>query len=131
MPTLTLKGSMRRRIDAAALASLVQSLGRIDLGVVELVGPMPRDGSAGSFWFGKSAGVAEGVLAGLGVECSTVSPVAWKRRLDVPAAKDKAVARASQLFGDASLWPLKKHHGRAEAAMIALWGWMDRVAGNW
>jgi hypothetical protein len=39
------------------------------------------------------------------------------------AAKDGARARASELFrGGAVHWPLVKHDGRVEAALIALWG---------
>jgi len=134
MPTTqTDKG--RRRIDAVALALLVRSMVGVlnpDVAVIELVGPMPRDGSAGSFWFGKAAGVAEGVLAGLGMSVVSVSPQVWKRRLDCPAIKDGARERASRLFpGGDRRWPLKKHDGRAEAAMIALWGYMDSVAGTW
>jgi crossover junction endodeoxyribonuclease RuvC len=112
----------KRRIDPAALASIMQGLGDIDGAWIELVGPMPRDGSAGSFWFGKAAGLAEGVCAGLGVPCETVSPVVWKRRLDCPTDKHGARARATKLFGTGSAWPLAKHDGRAEAAMIALYG---------
>jgi hypothetical protein len=42
----------------------------------------------------------------------------------VPAEKDGARARASQLLPQhAGHWPLKKHDGRAEAALIALYGW--------
>lgn len=121
----------RRRVDAGQLVTLVAAWSPIDHAVIELVGPMPRDGSAGSFWFGRSAGICEGVLAALGVSYSLVSPVMWKRRLGVPTNKDAARARASELFGGQDWWPLKKHDGRAEAAMIALWGWMDRVAGTW
>ena len=41
----------------------------------------------------------------------------------MPAAKDGARARASELIrGGAAHWPLIKHDGRAEAALIALWG---------
>jgi hypothetical protein len=98
MPTLQIKE--RRRVDAASLAQIIRGLLPIHHAVVELVGPMPRDGSAGSFWFGKAAGVAEGVLAGLGVATSSVSPVVWKRRLDVPASKRGARERATALFGD-------------------------------
>jgi len=132
MPTVT-TATGKRRIDAPALAAIVRKLPRIDQAIIELVGPMPRDGSAGSFWFGKSAGLAEGVLAGLGVPVITVPPQVWKRRLDVPANKDGARARATTLFGDIGeqFWPLKKHDGRAEAALIALWGYMDVVAGKW
>jgi hypothetical protein len=50
---------------------------------------------------------------------NTVPPLA----LRVPAEKDGARARASQLIpAGASWWPLVKHDGRAEAALIALYG---------
>jgi crossover junction endodeoxyribonuclease RuvC len=132
MPTVTTDAG-KRRIDASTLATtIVQQVGRVDLAIIEQVGPMPRDGSAGSFWFGKAAGIPEGVLAGLGIECRLVPPQTWKRRLDVPREKNAARARATTLFpGRGDEWPLVKHDGRAEAALIALWGYMDRVAGQW
>jgi crossover junction endodeoxyribonuclease RuvC len=130
MPTVLSKAG-KRRVEPEQLARLVESLGPIDGAVIELVGPMPRDGSAGSFWFGKSAGVAEGVIAGMGIPCRLVAPQVWKRRLDVPANKDGARARASVLFGSDQWWRRKKDDGRAEAALIGLWGWMDEVAGTW
>jgi hypothetical protein len=41
----------------------------------------------------------------------------------VPKAKDGARARASQLLpAGVQLWPLVKHDGRAEAALLALYG---------
>jgi crossover junction endodeoxyribonuclease RuvC len=62
-------------------------------------------------------------LAALGVPMSFVAPATWKRALQVPAAKDGARARASQLLpAAAGHWPLVKHDGRAEAALIALYG---------
>jgi len=138
MPTVLVpsraRSHRRRRIDAAGLAGALEALGPVDHAVIELAGPMPRDGSAGSFWFGKAAGVVEGCLAGLGFTGVTLVPAAvWKRRLNVPAPKDAARARASLLFGPegAALWPLAKHDGRAEAAMIALFGFMDRTCGKW
>jgi hypothetical protein len=49
--------------------------------------------------------------------------------LGVPKAKDGARAMASKLFpAVATQWHLKKHDGRAEAALIALCGarWLDK-----
>jgi hypothetical protein len=41
----------------------------------------------------------------------------------VAKAKDEAIARASELLPKAShLWTLGKHHGRAEAALISMYG---------
>lgn len=134
MPTYTAPGSTKRRIDADALTAIVRNW-KAEHGVrqatVELVGPMPRDGSAGSFWFGKAAGLVEGVLAGLGCEVAHVAPSVWKRRMGLPSAsKDVAREEATRRFGG-HLWPLKKHDGRAEAALIGLWGWMDTTCGRW
>ena len=51
------------------------------------------------------------------------SPRRWKRALHVPKAKDAARARASQLLPEAAhQWRLRKHDGRAEAALLALYG---------
>jgi hypothetical protein len=60
----------------------VQSLAPNDLAVIELVRPMPRDGSTGSFWFGKAAGIPQGVLAVLGVTAVSIPP---SRRASRPA----------------------------------------------
>jgi hypothetical protein len=124
MPTLTLArgGKTKREIDAHALAG---ALGRDRIGhcFIEQVGAMPGQGVSGVFAFGRAYGTAIGVLATLGIPMTFVAPVAWKRALSVPAAKDGARARASQLLPSAAdRWPLKKHDGRAEAALIALSG---------
>jgi crossover junction endodeoxyribonuclease RuvC len=84
---------------------------------------MPGQGVSGVFAFGKAYGVVIGVLAAHGVPMTFVSPVKWKKALQVPASKDGARARASQLLPQAaSEWPLVKDSGRAEAALIAYWG---------
>ena len=90
---------------------------------------MPGQGVSGVFAFGKAYGIAVGVLAAMGTPLSFISPVVWKRALQVPAAKDGARARASQLMPAAvHHWPLVKHHGHAEAALIALYG-LRQLAG--
>jgi crossover junction endodeoxyribonuclease RuvC len=124
MPTLTLSrgGKAKRELDPHSLAG---ALGRDRIGhaFVENVGAMPGQGVSSVFSFGKSFGITIGVLATLGIPMTFVAPVAWKRTLGVPAAKDGARARASQLMpAAASHWPLVKHDGRAEAALIAHYG---------
>jgi crossover junction endodeoxyribonuclease RuvC len=124
MPTLELKrgGKTKRELDPHALAG---ALGRDRIGhaFIEQVGAMPGQGVSSVFSFGKSYGVVIGVLATLGIPMSLVPPQTWKRSLGVPAAKDGARARASQLMPAAAHhWPLVKHDGRAEAALIATYG---------
>ena len=124
MPTLALSrgGKNKRELDPHSLAGAL-GRDRIAHAFVELVGAMPGQGVSSVFSFGKSYGVVIGVLATLGVPMTFVAPQVWKRALQVPAAKDGARARASQLMPAAAAhWPLVKHDGRAEAALIATYG---------
>jgi crossover junction endodeoxyribonuclease RuvC len=122
MLALTRGGKAKREVDAHALAA---ALGRDRIGhvFIEQVGAMPGQGVSGVFAFGKAYGIAIGVLATLGVPMTFVAPQVWKRVLGVPAAKDGARARASQLMpGAAHHWQRVKDDGRAEAALIAYYG---------
>lgn len=115
-------GKNKREIDLHGLAALIVG-NRIGHAFVEQVGAMPGQGTASMFAFGKAYGVVLGVLAAAGVPMTLVPPQRWKKALGVPAAKDGARARASQLLPDAAhQWVKSKDDGRAEAALIALYG---------
>jgi len=125
MPTLAAEGGKSRRIvDGPALIRLLRKL-RLD-GVVaylEEVRSMPRDGHVGAFSFGRSFGITETALAAASIPFRTVRPQVWKKAMGVLADKDQARQRATQIIPTgASFWPLKKHDGRAEAALIAKYG---------
>jgi crossover junction endodeoxyribonuclease RuvC len=132
MPTLQLK--TRRVVDEYALARLIDSWsGRVSACWLEQVATRPGEGAVGAFTFGRSYGVVRGVLAANFVTIHDVPPQVWKRVLKVSGDKDEARARASALFPrHAHQWPLKKHDGRAEASLIALYGQqttlLERVA---
>lgn len=103
---------------------------------VENVSSMPRQ--AGSFNFGRSAGVVHGVLGALAVSMELVSPNAWKGAMGLrklpgeTQEQNKTRARALAI----ELWPEQagqfkrvKDDGRAEAALLARYfankkGWM-------
>lgn len=98
---------------------------------IERVGAMPGQGVSSMFKFGYVAGGLRGLVAGLGVPVTMVTPQAWKKALGVPAGKDGARARASELLPHAAhQWQRVKDDGRAEAALIALYGWrsFERIA---
>lgn len=125
MPTLAAEGSKSRRIvDGPALIRLLRKLARPGLSaVLEEVRSMPRDGHVGAFAFGRSYGIIETALAAAGIPFRTVRPQVWKKSLGVLADKDQARQRATQLIPQGGkFWPLKKHDGRAEAALIAEYG---------
>jgi crossover junction endodeoxyribonuclease RuvC len=112
----------KREIDLASLVDLLSQPG-IDHAFVEAVSSMPGQGVSSVFSFGQSLGIVKGILATRKIPMTMVPPNLWKKALAVPKAKAGTRARASQLMPEsAGEWPLVKYDGRAEAALIALWG---------
>jgi crossover junction endodeoxyribonuclease RuvC len=90
--------------------------------VIEDVHAMPKQGVSSVFSFGRSLGVAEGVLAGNGLAVHYVSPVRWKRALGLTSDKGVSRRRAIELWPERAQWFARvKDDGRAEAALIAYW----------
>jgi crossover junction endodeoxyribonuclease RuvC len=119
---LTRGGNAKRELDIAGLVGILAAR-RPSHVFVELVGAMPGQGVSSVFAFGKGYGIVLGILGAHGIPVTLVTPGIWKRSLGVLKAKDAARARASQLLPQcADQWPLKKHHGRAEAALLGLFG---------
>lgn len=122
-PTITVDvgGKPRRRIDLLALANLLLPF-RDARVFIEHVGPSPRDSKAGTFAFGRAFGQIEGICAGF--EPRLITPVVWKRAMGVPGSdKNLSRAKAAELFpDDAHRFARVKDDGRAEAALLALYG---------
>ncbi len=124
MPTLAVErnGKTKCDMDLAALVELLEQH-RPAFAVVERVGAMPGQGTSSMFAFGKGFGSILGALAALRVPVELVTPAAWKRTLTVPAGKDGARLRASQLLpAHGGHWRRAKDDGRAEASMLAWYG---------
>jgi crossover junction endodeoxyribonuclease RuvC len=108
LKTIVAAGDPRDRPDLAIRAA------------IERVHSMPEQGISSAFSFGEGFGYWQGLLSGLEIPFDLVTPQAWKKALLAGAAKEKDASRirAQQLFPTADL-RLKKHHGRAEALLIA------------
>lgn len=90
---------------------------------LERVATRPGEGAVGAFSFGCGFGMLQGVLAALGVPVTLVTPAAWKKHHRLPADKGAARLRAAQLWpGLAANFALVKSDGRAEAALLGLYG---------
>jgi hypothetical protein len=149
-PTIEVQGAKRshREIDAAGIVDLLmRSVGR-DAEVqacIEKVsaapiairgrgvsacptcGRSPSPGVTSSFNFGAGFGIWKGVLAGLQIPVTLVHPATWKAAMlrDMPKGKGASILRAKQLYpGAAGSLNLKKHHGRADALLLAHYLWM-------
>ena len=125
MPSVELMagGKAKRRVNPEMLAAELKLYA--DQGataVVEQVGAMPGQGVSSMFAFGESFGLAKGVLAGLRISTSTVTPSKWKKAMGVNAGKDGSRAKAAQLWpSQAGEFKRVKDDGRAEACLIAEW----------
>jgi crossover junction endodeoxyribonuclease RuvC len=122
MPTVTDHG--KARVDAAALARLIADLpGSPVIAFLERAGARPGQGVTSMFNYGMAYGIVLGVLGAAMIPVTLVTPLMWKNAYRVPRDKDGARSRASQLIPTAAAhWPRASDHGRAEAALIGLFG---------
>lgn len=143
-PILKVQGPKRTTsvIDAAGIVQLLRqevdgrvhvvlekvSAAPISLGAREpcpACGRVPQQGATATFHFGEGFGMWEGILAGLRLPYTLVHPATWKSKLMRDQGKDKqaSILRAKQLYPQAApCLNLKKHHGRADALLLAHYG---------
>ncbi|EMV7410474.1 crossover junction endodeoxyribonuclease RuvC [Enterobacter soli] len=121
MPTI--KVGTKSRVNGAAVAAWVRQYG-ITHAYLEQVGAMPGQGTASMFTFGHSAGVAEGILQGLNIPYTLVTPQAWKKSAGlIGSDKDAARSRAIQLYPELRALDAKaKGQAIADALLIARFG---------
>ncbi len=126
MPTMS--NGKRRQVNPYELAKMIGQVGEtnlIHMVYLESVASRPQQGVSSTFNFGVSYGIVQGVLAGLAIPVTLVSPAAWKRRAQLIAQpKDMARTLAQRLYPKASL-AHKKDIGRADALLIARFGDKD------
>ncbi len=111
-----------REVNAAELARMIRT-NQPDFAVIEQVHAMPGNGAVSMFNFGRSYGDVRGVIGALGVRLYFVTPQKWKKHFGLSSDKEQSRLRALRMFpAAAESFKLKKHDGRAEAALIALYG---------
>jgi len=116
----------RHEYDVAGMTQIIlaviartENRGSIVAGL-EAVHSMPKQGVASSFKFGVGLGIWQGILAALGIRHELVTPQRWKKALMNGQGKEKdaSIIVAQRLFPTADLH-LRKHHGRADALLLA------------
>jgi crossover junction endodeoxyribonuclease RuvC len=121
------KGKKKTRFDMDLQGCRVL-LDRSDITHVflEKVSAMPGQGVTGMFRFGQNLGQWQGIIVGLGLDYTLVTPQVWKRQAGlIQANKGDSVVLAKQIWpGRDDLFKYKTaDEGRAEAALIAKYGW--------
>jgi crossover junction endodeoxyribonuclease RuvC len=90
------------------------------------VGASNKHGAQSSFNFGTSYGVLWGTASAFASDVVRVAPVTWKSKLGLCGPKDNSRVMAAHYFPEqASMFSRKKDDGRAEAALIGLYGLLD------
>lgn len=126
MPTVdvVVGGKSKCKVAPAAIADELKfytTNGRC-VAICESVSARPRQGVTSMFGFGRSLGVVEGVLAGMGIPYELVPPPTWVKHMRVAPGKGGSRSRAMEIWPSmAGEFKRVKDDGRADAALIALY----------
>lgn len=110
-----------KEINAAELFDIIDSFKPI-CSVIEAVHAMPKQGVSSCFNFGMSYGVVRGVVSASKIPTHLVAPTKWKKYFSLSSDKEASRALAIRHWPDSPHFRRKKDHGRAEAALLALYG---------
>ena len=118
-PTIKTKG--KTQPNPTLMATELKRLATPDsILIIEAVHALPGQGVTSMFNFGMGYGVWLGAIAALGIPHELVTPQQWKKQFGLGSDKEASRIVALQLFPLASAeLKLKKHHGRAEALLLA------------
>ena len=128
MPVMQL-GMNHQQVNAPALAKILRhyaTLDALDYDVyLEQVNAMPGQGVTSMFNFGMGYGMIIGICGAAGYSLRLVKPSVWKRTAGlIGHPKDAARTLAQQIYPGVDL-SLKKHIGRADALLIARFGFLS------
>lgn len=126
MPTLeiTRNGKKRNQIDLYALARWIdEHSSLISKAYIENPQGMPAMASNATYRLGLNVGIAQMAIASAFIPMHLVAPASWKKAMRLTKDKDGCRLRASEEFpNEAHNWSRVKDDGRAESALLALWG---------
>jgi len=95
------------------------------IAIIEQVSPMPKEGVSSVWRFASAYTTAHTVVKLMDIPLFLVSPAKWKRAMNLKGGKEgkeQARERAIETFPSyAPSFSLKKHHGRAEASLLAVY----------
>ena len=129
MPTRTkrVNGADRPVIDEQGITDMIHewALKGAKRFIIERVGGLPGQSAPRAFTFGYGFGVVLSVARMLHFDVVQATPLKWRGALEIHSrgrnTKHGSMEQATQFWGDEH-WKRVKDHGRAEAALIALYG---------
>lgn len=141
MPTIQYKNSQKKNKTAIDYVTLVDAFNIMfdgcDHAYIEQVsarkGPpgAKSQGVSSTFLFGESFGAIRCAVAMLHIPVTMISPVKWKSEMGLNDEAEVSRMRALQLFPNFShFFSRKMDHNRAEAALLAWYGYMMLTVGK-
>ncbi len=124
VPALKSKGR-GHELDLVALADMVEvTFGGFDHAFIEQVQSMPGEGRGTGFKFGYGCGAIRGIVVAQRRPVTMVTPAVWKPPMGLNSDKEHSRKRVIELFPmQHELFKLKKDNNKAEAALLAVYGW--------
>jgi crossover junction endodeoxyribonuclease RuvC len=127
MPTLSSGKGSGKVLDESGILNWFQDQGGyMDAhAFIERASAMPKQGVTSVFTFGTEWGIIRGILVGLGIPYTIVSPKDWQG--EMLRGVSKGDTKAASLIVAKRLFPqlaetIGKHHGMSDALLIAEWG---------
>ena len=114
-----------KSVDGYELAKIIRQYNP-EVAFIENVHSFSGQGVASTFNFGCSFGIARGVVAACGIPTILVSPQRWKKALELSKDKNESLELARMFWPDSDKFKRKKDNGRAEAALIAMYGYKSQ-----
>ncbi len=132
-----LKGKKKnKQLNPHKIIHILDNYNSPDLVLIEKVQAFHRSSPQSAFTFGYGAGVIYGIIVALELSVDFVSPKTWQKKVGLigKANKNNNVQKAINLFpGNAKDFEymgnngkLVTHDGRADAALIAYYGVLER-----
>jgi len=125
MPTLPSGKKSGRVLDERAIRNWFGPPESESHTFIERASAMPKQGVTSVFTFGTGWGIIRGILVGLGIPYTIVSPKDWQgemlRGVSKGNTKAASLIVANRLFPDLAE-QIGNHHGMSDSLLIAEWG---------
>jgi hypothetical protein len=113
-------------VNGPLIASLIAAYGEIECAIIEKQQAYPKQGVSSSFKTGTGYGILIGVCAGMHIPVVFWPASMWKKALRLNSDKEYSRKRALERWPfDVEYFKLKKHEGRAEAALMGASWWLS------
>jgi len=103
----------------------------IDMIILEKVHSMPKQGVKSVWTFAENFGMWQGLITAHGLPYQIVPPKQWMAGQITPSdhkdVKKRALTVCRRLYPDSKWFKLEKHHGRADAVLMARYAILNNL----